>query len=310
MSDDMGKEVPVAPAEEKQQEVAVAPAEEKLQEAAGKKPRAAAKTPEEKRARRKRIWKRVGIVAGVIFLLLATALIFRDFLIEQGVRRVGTWLLGTPVNIESFSSSFAGTVEIKGLTVGNPEGYHAPHIFSLRRVFVSLKPLSVLTDKIIVEEVTVEGMRVDFESKITETNLGVIQDNVNKKLASLGASGDTPKEPDSDDKEEKPQQQLVIRKLEVRDYSASISAKVLSTSLVLPLVPVSLTDVGEGQPIGETVSGLFGAIGSSISSAAAKSGGVLGGLLKDTGDFFGDAAHNTGSALKDAGSKLKKMIDK
>ena len=215
------------------------------------------------------------------------------------------------MEIESFSSSLGGTVEIKGLTVGNPEGYHAPHIFSLRRVFVSLQPLSVLTDKIIVEEVTVEGMRVDFESKLTETNLGVIQENVNKKLAAFGANSKTPDEPDSSDaKEEKPQQQLVIRKLEVSDYSASVSAKVLKTSLVLPLVPVSMTNIGEGKPIGETVSGLFGAIGSSISSAVTKSGGAIGGLFKDAGDFLGDAAHNTGSMFKDAGSKLKKIVDK
>ena len=303
MSDDKGNEAPVAPAEEKPQAAAEVPAEVVQESATGT-------SVTKKSSRKKRVWKWVGIVAGVLFVLLAVLLICRDFLIEQGVRRVGTWLVGTPVGIESFSSSLSGTVEIKGLTVGNPEGYHAPHIFSLRRVFVSLKPLSVLTDKIIVEEVTVEGMRVDFESKITETNLGVIQDNVNKKLGALGANKETPKEPDSATKEEKPQQQLVIRKLEVRDYSASISAKVLKTSLVLPLVPVSLTDVGEGQPIGETVSGLFGAIGSSISSAAAKSGGVLGGLLKDTGSFFGDLVHNTGSALKDAGSKIQKTVEK
>ena len=265
MSDDKGNEVPVAPTEEKQQAAAEVPTEAQQGNAAG--------SPAKKGSRKKRVWKWIGIVAGVLVVLLAALLICRDFLIEQGVRRVGTWLVGTPVEIESFSSTFGGTVEIKGLTVGNPEGYHAPHIFSLRRVFVSLQPLSVLTDKIIVNEVTVEGMRVDFESKITETNLGVIQENVNQKLGALGANKETPKEPDRASKEEKPQQQLVIRKLQVSDYSASISAKVLKTSLVLPLVPVSLTDVGEGRPIGETVSGLFGAIGSSISSAAAKSPG-------------------------------------
>ena len=290
MSDDKKQEAPAVSAEETNRETPETPA---------------------KPSRKKRIWKWVGIVAAVLVVLLAALLICRDFLIEQGVRRLGTWLVGTPVGIESFSSTFSGTVEIRGLTVGNPEGYHAPHIFSLRRVFVSLQPLSVLTDKIIVEEVTVEGMRVDFESKITETNLGVIQDNVNQKLGALGANRETPKEPDSSTaKEEKPQQQLVIRKLEVRDYSASVSAKVLKTSLVLPLVPVSMTDVGEGRPIGETVSGLFGAIASSISSAVTKSGGAIGSLLKETGGFFGDAAHNTGTLLKDAGSKIKEIVDK
>ena len=292
MSDDKGKEAPAAPAEEKEQTPA------------------ASETSATPKKKRRRIWKWVGIVAAVLVVLLTALLICRDPLIELGVRHVGTWLVGTPVEIESFSSTFAGTVEIKGLTVGNPEGYHAPHIFSLRRVFVSLKPQSVLTDKIIVEEVTVEGMRVDFESKITETNLGVIQENVNRKLGALGANSAPPKEPDnSAAKEEKPQQQLVIRKLEVRDYSASISAKILKTSLVLPLVPVSLTDVGEGRPIGETVSGLFGAVASSISSAMAKSGGVLGSLLTETGGLLGDAAHNTGSLIKDAGSKLKNIVE-
>ena len=287
--------------EDKEKEASAVPAEETSSDAAA--------SPAQKPSRKKRIWKRVGIVAGIIGVLLLAALICRDFLIEQGVRRVGTWLVGTPVGLDSFSSSLGGTVEIKGLTVGNPEGYHAPHIFSLRRVFVSLKPLSVLTDKIIVEEVTVEGMRVDFESKITETNLGVIQENVNKKLGALGAGKENSDSPDTSTSEEKPQKQLVIRKLEVRDYSASVSAKVLKTSLVLPLVPVSMTDVGEGRPIGETVSGLFGAIGSSISSAVTKSGGAVGAFFKETGGFFGDAAHNTGSAIKDVGSKLKKVIE-
>lgn len=290
MSDDKEKEVPVAPAEEKPREV----------------PESPAKVP-----RKKRILKGIGIAAAVVVVLLAAALICRDFLIEQGVRRVGTWLVGTPVELESFSSSLGGTVEIKGLTVGNPEGYHAPHIFALRRIFVSLQPLSVLTDKIVVEEITIEGMRVDFESKLTETNLGVIQENVNRKLAALGANRETPESPDSSrSAEEKPQKQLVIRKLEVRDYSASVSAKMLKSSLVLPLVPVSMTDIGEGRPIGETVSGLFGAVASSISSAVTKSGGAIGAFFKETGGFLGDAAHNTGSALKDAGAKLKKIVEK
>ena len=289
--------------EDKEKEASAVPAEETSSDAAA--------SPAQKPSRKKRIWKRVGIVAGIIGVLLLAALICRDFLIEQGVRRVGTWLVGTPVGLDSFSSSLGGTVEIKGLTVGNPEGYHAPHIFSLRRVFVSLKPLSVLTDKIIVEEVTVEGMRVDFESKITETNLGVIQDNVNSKLGALGGNGESSdSSDDSSDDEAKPQPQLVIRKLEVRDYSASVSSRMLRTSLVLPLPPVSMTDVGEGRPIGETVNGLFGAVSASISDAVTKSGGALGEVFKGTGDLIGGAAQSTGGALKDAGKQLKKLISK
>jgi len=291
--------------DEAKQEVSSAAAEKMTAEAGVPAPEAAPKP-----SRRRRIWKRIGIAAAVVAVLLLAALICRDILIEQGVRRLGTWLVGTPVEIESFDSSLAGTVEINGLTVGNPKGYQAPHIFSLRRVFVRIRPFSVLTDKIVVEEVSVEGMRVDFESKITETNLGVIQDNVNSKLGALGGTKESSDSPDSSSDEEKPQQQLVIRKLEVRDYSASVSSRMLRTSLVLMLPPVSMTDVGEGRPIGETVSGLFGAISSGISDAVAKSGGVIGDVLKGTGDLIGDAAHNTGSALKDAGKQLRKLISK
>ena len=291
MSDDKAMEGSAAPAEEKPRDCTEVPA---------------------KPPRKKRLRKWLGITAAVLAVLLAAVLICRDFLIEQGFRRIGSWLVGTPVELESFSSSlFAGSVEISNLTVGNPEGYHAPHIFSLRRIFVDLEPLSLFTEKIVVEEITIEGMRVDFESKITETNLGVIQENVNRKLGAAGADRKTPESPDTPgDGGEKPQKQLVIRKLEVRDYSASISAKMLKSSLVLPLVPVSMTDVGEGRPIGETVSGLFGSVASSVSSAVTKSGGAIGAFFKETGGLLGDSAHNAGSALRDAGAKLTELLKK
>ena len=249
------------------------------------------------KSRKKKIWKWIGIVAGVLVVLLAALVICRDPLIELAVRRGGTWLMGTPVEIGSFDSSLGGSVEIKELTVGNPEGYHAEHIFKVKRVWVALDLASLVTDKIIVEEVAVEGLEVDFESKVTETNLGVLQDNVNRRLSPL--SGDKEgKEPDSS-KEEAPAQQLVIRKLDVTDSWVSISTSLLKTSVPLPLPPVHMTDVGDGQSIGDTVNGFFGLIGTGIKDAAVKSGGAIGDALKGVGGSIGDALHNSGTAIKE-----------
>jgi hypothetical protein len=258
----------------------------------------------------------------VIAVLLAVIVIFRDSIVETAVIRGGSAVVGTPVNIESFNTSLAGSVEIKGLTVGNPEGYHKPHIFSLDRVHVKIDPLSLLSDKIIIEEIIVSGLHIDFESKLTTNNLSDIRDNIEVNLGitddgdTAAAAGKAPEQ-----KEAAAQKELVIRHLSVSDYSVSVSSKMLYSSLVLILPPVDMENIGEGKPISETIDSLYMIIIESITKAVSASGKIVGdaaGVVGDAAGVFGNAvndiANGTASAAGDAvnafGKQLKNVFKK
>ena len=68
---------------------------------------------EEKKGKRK-LWKIISYILAGFALLLVFLFIFRDVVIENCVRHVGSLVVGTPVQIASFDSSLNGTVELKG----------------------------------------------------------------------------------------------------------------------------------------------------------------------------------------------------
>jgi hypothetical protein len=77
-------------------------------------------------------------------------------------------------------SLLTGSARVKGLVVGNPEGYKTPQAISVGTVAVGVNPFSVLSDKIIVRSVRVEAPEITFEGNpFSGNNLSTIMKNVN-----------------------------------------------------------------------------------------------------------------------------------
>jgi len=279
--------------------------EEKKSEAAS-----AEITPEENNNKGKKVprWKKIlkwtGFTLLGLLVVLIIAFIFRDPIIRVATCKVGGFLTGTKVELQSFSSSVFGQVHLKGFSVGNPQGYSPAKAIEFKEIFVSVDIPSVFSDTIKVNEVRVVGMFVNFETKFNETNLGAIQSNLENvsnsgKEEAPSGSGKTA------DKDKPKQQKVYIAKLDATENSVAITSSTLSQTFKLPLPPVHLTDIG-GDSIADTLSELTSELIASISKAAVNVGGAIGAAASQAGDAVGSALKATGKSLQESGAKLLK----
>lgn len=267
-------------------------------------------TPRDRRLRKR--LKMVYWTLGILLVVIVLLVLMRDILIEGVIRKVGSMATGTEVNIESFSSSlFAGRIEMVGFRVGNPEGYLVPEALTLDHVVVQVQPMSLFSDKIVVEEVTVSGMAVDVEVMLDGScNLTDIQRNIERFAGLDEKTGEETEE--TSEVSGAAKKEVVIRLLKVSNVKALLSSALLNTELTLTLPAVELTDIGEGKPFGETLNDLFLEL-----LAAIADGGRAFGITSENFKALGDALSQTGKDTLDAlseggsnvGEELQKSVD-
>lgn len=241
-------------------------------------------------------------ISGVIVAVAALLLIFRDMYIPFVVSKAGSFALGTKVELKKFSSSLTGKVDIQGLTVANPEGYHNANAFELERIYVDLSILSIFSNEIIIREILVTGMKIDLESKLSHTNLGDIQKNVERLLPAKDISED------ENTKEEKSKKSVVIEKLNINNNSISFSNSTLQVTVNIPLLPISMTDIGKGQSIAETLNEVLTHILTSVFNACSNLGGAVADSLSSAGSIISDSASSVGKSVTDSAKSIGKGI--
>lgn len=259
---------------------------------------------------RKKLLKWLGIFLIGVVVLLVVALICRDVIVEQAVTRIGSMVTGTKVELDSFSSSlFGGSAKLSGFRVANPEGYRNPEAFRLDTVVVRLNPGSIFSSKIEIYEVSVTGMRVDFEMKLDgSSNLTDIQKNV-ERFAGTGEAkpakqaGEAPAEETASS--EASEKQLVIRLFQTSDSRVSLSSSMLKTTADIPLPPIELTDVGEGKSMGETFRDLYAELILAISRAVAATD-----YLKDLGSSLQKSGEGISQEIKSGIDQFKSIFSR
>jgi len=234
-------------------------------------------------------------IVGVIAVLLIAGVLAWNFVLDNVIARsinlVGTAVVGTKVEVKSVTSHFfRGAIQIEGLTVGNPAGYLSSQAIEIGKVAVSVKPLSLLSNKIEVNDIYIEGMKVDFEPDILKatSNLNELINNIKKFTAKAPADG---KDAKADDQkaEKAAAKQIFIKHLATKDTEISISSSLLKQKMTVPLPNAELNDIG-GKSIAETVMEMFET------------------LLKDIGNL--KIVSDLGNTVTETGDKAIKLIDK
>lgn len=250
-------------------------------------------------------------VIGLIAVIFAILLLFRDMYIPSLVSKAGTFVLGTKVELKKFSSSLSGKVDIQGLSIANPEGYTNAKAFVLDHVYVNVSMASLFTDDIVVKEILVTGMQVDLEAKLNKTNLGELQDNV-KRLVPVQTAEVSGNQNVSDESEDAAQKSVVIEKLNINNNSISFSNSMFHMTTRVPLVPINMENVGQGQTAAETFNEIFLKILTSVFDACTSVGGALGDSVKGAGAALTDSAaaigKGVGTGLSDAAKGLGKGL--
>lgn len=232
----------------------------------------------------------LGLVIAVVLLVVVALVVVGltlDGIVKKGVETYGPQITKVEVKLESVRIGLlSGSAAIKGLAVGNPEGYKAPHSITADLISVGIDSGSLLKDKIVVRSIRLESPEITFEGGLIKNNLKTLMDNLSGTNTSTAAES-APAEPG--------------KKLEVDDFLI-VGAKVHvvggNTTVTIP--EIHLTNLGTG-PEGITARDLTQRVLAELVNATLKevaSSGLLQGTEKAAGEAVGKAARTLGDLFK------------
>src|SRR3974390_655789 len=138
----------------------------------------------------------VRILIALLVLLIVGVLavsLFLDSALKKGIETVGPMLAKVEVKLDSVSLSLlSGSGKIKGLFIGNPEGFKTPAAIQVGNASLALQPSSVFGDKVIIKSVLVQAPEITFETDLKANNLSKILANVEAATGSGSTASKTP----------------------------------------------------------------------------------------------------------------------
>jgi hypothetical protein len=246
----------------------------------------------------------IAIVLVVLVIVVGVGVgLFLGPIVKKGIEVVGPKITQVAITVDAVDLSLlTGSAKLKGLVVGNPEGYKTTNAISIGTVAVGVDPFSVLSDKIVVRSIHVESPEITFEGGLSGNNLSKIMDNVNGTAQTGG--------PVSTNSAGKPKP---AKKIEVDDFLIT-GAKVHGTIVLfggkevtlpaLSIPEIHLTDLGKGSD-GLTPTELTRAVLSAITSATTK---AVASAATDIGKDLGNVGQNAGKVAGDSVNKITKTL--
>src|SRR5215469_16314493 len=109
----------------------------------------------------------LGIFLVLVVLFIVAILIVGSHLgdiVKAGLEKVGPKVTQTTLTVDAVNVSLlGGTAGVRGLVMGNPEGFKSPQSISVSNAAISLVPSSVLSDKVIIRSIVVSAPEITFE---------------------------------------------------------------------------------------------------------------------------------------------------
>ncbi len=215
---------------------------------------------------------------------------FTDSIVKESIETVAPVATKVDVKLDGASvSMLSGRGSLKGLTVGNPEGFKTPGAVKVGEVTVVIDPMTLLGDKVVVRSVNVVAPEITFEGSLKGSNLSKILENVQ---AFTAADQSAPKSAKS--------KKVQVDELVISDGKVNLSMTVLGgKSMSVPLPTIRLTDLGKG---GEGITP--GELAEKITKA------VLDGTTGVVGDALGKLGKEVTDTAKGLGEGAKAQVDK
>lgn len=250
--------------------------------------------------------KKLLLFAGVGLALLLVGLlvagVFIDKAVKKGVETFGPPITGTTISLDGVGISvITGSGSIRGLIIGNPQGFKHPSAIELGQASLSVSPGSLLSDKIVVKSVSVEAPQITFEGGLSGNNLSKLLANIEAATGSGKTSAQTQAATSGSSK-----------KIQINDFRLS-NARVNVTltdlggkTLSLTLPEIHLTDLGAGTD-GLTPADLSKRL---VTVLLAKTTEAVAGELKNLGKLGADLGKGLGkNAVEEAGKATKGITD-
>lgn len=187
-----------------------------------------------------------------------------DGLVKQAIQKWGPEITGVAVRVDSVKIEVTeGRGTIRGLMIGNPKGFQAPHALTLGEMRLTLDPASVARDVVVIKELLLAAPDLVYERGQGSDNLSVIQKNVDAWVAkNAGAK-----------KSEGPGKKFVIENVIIKNGKAHFG-----TAVSAPMPDLHLRDIGKktnGATAGEAVKQVWGALLHSAGNLASRAGAAI-----------------------------------
>ncbi|MGH7235575.1 MAG: hypothetical protein ACREIO_04260 [Nitrospiraceae bacterium] len=246
----------------------------------------------------------VGVVAlvGVVLVSAVVLHLWLGTLIKTGVEQVGPMVTGTSVTLKNVDIGLlAGRAQLEGLAVGNPQGFKAPTALKVGTARVRIKWGSVLSDRVVIEEITIDAPEVTYEGGLSKSNFSTILDHVQ----SSSSAGPSPKQ-DGPPAQPAPStgKKFLIKELNLTNgrVAVSVGAGVMGNrSLSAPLPDIHLKDIGKdsgGATVGEALAAVFGALNKAGVQAVASAAKSLEKEAKAAAELVGHGASKAFEGVK------------
>jgi AsmA family len=221
---------------------------------------------------------KVSVIAVLLLVVALTMVgVYLNSMIKAGVEAVGPKITGTTVKLNAVDLSlFSGQGRLKGLVVGNPPSFQAASAFKLADAKVKVDLKSALSDKLIIEEILIDGPEITYEAGQSGSNIGKIQQNV----AAFGKSvAPTDAAESKSQKQDPTQKKVQINHFILKNAQVNASVSMLKgKALTIRLPDIHLRDIGKesgGVTVQKAAAEVLVAINKSVVQAIASSGKLL-----------------------------------
>ena len=119
----------------------------------------------------------VGAVLGVGYYLMQNL----DEIVKNMIEEVGTEVINAQVQVKEVKINLPeGKATLRGLTVANPPGFSSEPLFTLSNVSVTIDTSSLAEPVYLIEEISIDGVRVLAEETGMVTNVQKFMDGMPK----------------------------------------------------------------------------------------------------------------------------------
>lgn len=185
------------------------------------------------------------VLGAVLFLVISFGfavyyvLSSLDGMVKTAIETYGSQATETTVLVDSVQIVLKdGSGAIRGLTVGNPQGFATPQAFSLGQVATQIDLKSLSEEVTVIEHIIVQAPEVFFElNEAGETNLGVLKQNLSSASSGTSASSSANRDSGAEPK-------YIIRKLLFTDGNIHARAVALNQDYELKLPQIEMSNLG------------------------------------------------------------------
>lgn len=233
----------------------------------------------------------LGVLIVVVLALVGIWLMI-DSIAKAGIEQGGTYALGVKTRVDGVEVSLlAGTLEIHGLTIDNPEGYETPRLLESGRWKLDVETSSLLTDTVVFTKFELNGLDLYIEQKGKTNNISEVIENVKRLMK---------------EEEEPSGKTLKIDRVVITDITAHVKLRSGKEPITIKVDRIELNDVtpesAKGVMISELMRKLFPAI---IVGIVNEGGNVLGSAFSN--QLTSDVTSYVGVLGEDAAKLVGQM---